>query len=113
MTDLVSPLPYLADLTAYFAEGAGKDGLHMDAQLCRSCAAGIAEVASIISSLVTLADAHGIIEQVTVPAERRRTPTERRILAALAEPVDPDGRVVAFPIVPARVVAIAEGGSAA
>ena len=112
MPDHADPTVCLENLIHVFEEGAGQaGGLTLDQELCTAFVGGLRECLDGLNALATLAQEAGLLERIALPMAPARTPTERRLLAAMAAPLDPDGRVVAFPVGPAP--ALISGGSAA
>jgi len=83
-------------------EGGGGDphGLHLDSHLCLGLADGLREVAEGMALLTTLAET---VREAFAPQPPRRTAQARRVLARTAAPLDPQGRVIAFPLIPQTI----------
>lgn len=115
MPSVINPTAHLEDLAEMFAGGAEEAaGLTFDPVLCAAMAAGLAEAAEATRILVQLAEEVGLVDRLRLAAQpAARSAVERRVLAAMAAPLDPEGRVVAFPIVAVPASAFASGGSAA
>lgn len=113
MAEFINPGPCFDDLVHLFQDGAETPGgIHIDEDLCRMMAEVMTEAAEGVAALVDFARSFGLVQPIeTVTATR--TPNQRRQLARLAAPLDPDGRVVALSVPARRHVAITEGGSAA
>lgn len=93
-TAFVLPSPFVLDLQEFFAEHM-QGGVFIDAELCRSFAEGLGEHAQQVQALEAFARAHDVVERLGyVP----RSAAQRQALARAATPLDPDGRVVLFPV---------------
>lgn len=113
MAEFLNPVLFLGDLVHVFEDAAAtSDGMPLDPELCRHFADGLAEVMTQVEALVAYFQGSQAAQCEPSP-ERDRTPVERRTLARLSVRLDPAGRVLSFPAVPVRRVAITEGGSAA
>lgn len=113
-TDASDPIELLEELAAPFAHAAEHgEEMTLDPVLCRAFADALNTALGAVRALADLAEAEGLLQRVNAAAKQPRTPVERRLLAAMAAPLDPDGRVLAFPLVITRHVAVSEGGSAA
>lgn len=107
---LPDPVAYLEDAIHALREGArDPDGLHLDPELCRGLADGLGDVRDGLELFIALAER---VRAAGAQPAPRRPRSERQSLASLAQPLDLDGRVVAFPALPAGTPAF-EGGSAA
>ncbi|MGF3028004.1 hypothetical protein ACQVP2_35085 [Methylobacterium aquaticum] len=102
---LTNPVPALEELLVLFEDGAEKGGAFVDQARCHAALEGIANAIMAIGMLGSRMEAAGILEPFTEPAAAPRTPVERRQLARLAAPLDPEGRVVRLPTALAREVA--------
>lgn len=107
--DLVNPLPALEGLLEMFEEGASNGGTFVDQALCHTAIEGLTDVIMAFAELGARMEAAGLLEHRTVPLPRPvlgpRNPVERRQLARLAAPLDPEGRVVRLPTALAREAA--------
>lgn len=112
---VIDPTSTLSDLAEMFADGAAKpDGLTFDPELCAAMADGLAEAGEAMRILTQLAEEAGLVERLrhaALPAPR--TPVARRLLAASTVSLDPERRVVAFPVRLDMAPALTSGGSAA
>lgn len=90
------PVGYLEDLIHGFREGARDPaGMHLDPELCRGLADGLGDVLDGLELFIALA------EEVRAASGRssvRRTPAQRQAIAGAAKTLDPEGRVIAFPL---------------
>ena len=102
---LTNPVPTLEGLMAVLEDGAEKGGVFLDQSLCRAYLDGAANAIMAFGMLGSRMEAAGLVEPFTEEPAAPRTPVERRQLARLAAPLDPDGRVVRLPVVGAREVA--------
>ena len=112
MADYADPIPALTDIIDVF-EGGVTDGITLDAVLCAAFVDGLSEARDAFKALAALAQEAGLLERLTLTAPGPRTPVERRLLAATAAPLDPDGRVIAFPVAFGPALVSSTGGSAA
>jgi hypothetical protein len=104
------PVGYLEDLIHGFREGARDPaGMHLDAELCRGLAEGLGDVLDGLELFIALAEQ---VRAAAAPTPKRRTAVERQILASMAQALDPDGCVIAFPLF-SGTGAHVDGGSAA
>lgn len=99
---LTNPVPTLLGLMALLEDGAEKGGVFVDQSLCHAYLDGVANAVTAIGMLGSRMEAAGLLEPFTEEPIAPRTPVERRQLARLAAPLDPDGRVVHLPIASAR-----------
>ncbi len=114
MADRADPIVFLKDLIEVFEDGA-KDsrGIESDPELCRHFVEGLREAVESVGALATLAEEAGLLQRLTLTVPGPRTPTERRLLAAMAVPLDADGRVIAFPCQFGPALVPSAGGTAA
>ncbi|WP_437871328.1 hypothetical protein ACSD7O_22365 [Methylorubrum extorquens] len=114
MADHADPIVFLDDLIETFEDGS-KDsrGIEFDPELCSTFVEGLREAVASVRALATLAEEAGLIQRLTLTVSGPRTPLERRLLAAMAVPLDADGRVVAFPRQFGPALVPSAGGSAA
>ncbi|MGF3027993.1 hypothetical protein ACQVP2_35030 [Methylobacterium aquaticum] len=101
---LTNPVPALEALLALFEDGAERGGAFVDQARCHAALEGIANAIMAIGMLGSRMEAAGILEPFTEPAAPR-SPVERRQLARLAAPLDPEGRVVRLPTAASREAA--------
>ncbi|MGX5776483.1 hypothetical protein [Methylorubrum zatmanii] len=114
MADHIDPTTFLEDLKHVFEDGRSSDqGLTLDPQLCKLMVEGLAEAIRTVEALRFLAEEGGLLRRVTLPAPTPRSPAQRRQLAAMAVPLDPEQRVIAFPAAIAPLSSLTSGGSAA
>jgi hypothetical protein len=93
---LPDPVAYLESAIHLFSDGARDPaGLQLDPELCRGLAEGLGDVLDGLELFIALA---AEVRAAVGPLPARRTAAERRILASMAQALDPDGRVVAFPV---------------
>lgn len=114
MADHADPIVFLDDLIDVFEDGSkDRRGIEFDPELCRHFVEGLREAVASVRALATLAEGAGLLQRLTVTVSGPRTPVERRLLAAMAVPLDTDGRVVAFPCSFGPVLVPSAGGTAA
>lgn len=94
---LTNPVPTLEGLMVVLEDGAEKGGVFIDQSLCHAYLDGIANAIMAFGMLGSRMEAAGLLEPFTEEPTAPRTPVERRHLARLAAPLDPDGRVVQIP----------------
>lgn len=114
MADRADPIVFLKDLIEVFEDGS-KDsrGIEFDPELCTHFVEGLREAVESVGALATLAEEAGLLQRLTLTAPGPRTPIERRLLAAMAVPLDADGRVIAFPCQSGSALVPSAGGTAA
>lgn len=103
MADFVNPDPILQDIADFFTDAAAEGGVSLDPVLCGAFSEGLRDAAACLRTLLDRAETAGLLERVglpqAVPSAHRRTPAERAGLARLAVALDPERRVIAFPVV--------------
>lgn len=106
--DALTPSGFILKLRDVFAEHAQlKPGapLVLDAKLVSDFADALYEEFEAVAALESLARAHLLLERYGGPRQRRSNAV-RGALAGASQPLDPEGRVLSWPIVPAARPAV-------
>ncbi|MGF3022625.1 hypothetical protein ACQVP2_07335 [Methylobacterium aquaticum] len=108
---LTNPVPALEGLLALFEDGAEKGGTFVDQMMCHAAIDGLSDTILAFAELGARMEAAGLLEHHAIPLPEPDapagplTPAERRQLARLAAPLDPEGRVVRLPTAATREAA--------
>lgn len=105
--DALTPAAFILHLRDFFAEHAQThpgEPLVIDAQLVSDFADALYEEYEAVAGLESITRAHLLLERYGA-APPPRSSVVRQALARAATPLDPDGRVVSWPVHPRAAVA--------